>query len=298
MRNLRASMLAAALILPLTLSGCSLMFFRTRKLPLPQMPENVLTASPDELVAQLNQRWEQLETLNATVDIQASVEKSAEGIARDYTSFRGIILMRKPGKLRVFGRVPVVGITMFDMATDGHDFTLYVPSKSKAIKGSNKMKKKSTNQFENLRPDFFYDAMFVRGLDAEDNYSVITDFETLEDPAKKRLIITPEYVVNIARSRPNSRQETPVRVITINRINMMPYQQDIYDESGSLSTQVFYSNYKDFGFGQYPGTITIKRPEEQFQIVLTVEKITRNMPLTDDQFAVKVPPGTDVQSLE
>ena len=290
-------MLAAALILPLTLSGC-FMLSRTRKLPIPQMPDTVLTATPDELVAQLNQRWEQVESLNATVDIQASIEKSAEGIAQDYSNFRGIILLRKPGKLRVFGRLPVVGITMFDMATDGSNFTLYVPSKSKAIRGPNKMKKKSANQFENLRPDFFYDAMFVRGLEPEDYFSVVTDTETLEDPAKKHLIITPEYLVNIMRSRPNSREETPVRVITIDRSTLMPYQQDIFDETGSLTTQVHYTNYQDFGFGPYPGTITIRRPLEQFQLVLTVEKISRNLPLTDDPFAIKVPPGTDVQNLE
>jgi outer membrane lipoprotein-sorting protein len=291
-------MLAAALILPLTLSGCSLLFFRTRKLPLPQMPNTVLTAKPDELVAQLNQRWEQVESLNATVDIQASIEKSAEGIARDYSNFRGIILLRKPGKLRVFGRVPVVGITMFDMATDGSNFTLYVPSKSKAIKGSNKMKKKSANQFENLRPDFFYDAMFVRGLEPDDNFSVIADTDTLLDPAKKHFVVTPQYVINITRSHTNGHEETPVRVITLNRTNLLPYRQDLYDDEGNLVTQVVYSDYGDFGFGPYPGTITIKRPLEQFQLVLTVDKIVRNMPLTDDQFAVKVPPGTDVQNLE
>jgi outer membrane lipoprotein-sorting protein len=32
--------------------------------------------------------------------------------------------------------------------------------------------------------------------------------------------------------------------------------------------------------------------------VLTVEKVTQNMPLSDDQFVVKVPQGTQVQNLE
>jgi hypothetical protein len=56
------------------------------------------------LVAQLNQRWAALESLNATVEIQASVLKSKEGVAKDYTTFRGHILMRKPEMLRVWGR--------------------------------------------------------------------------------------------------------------------------------------------------------------------------------------------------
>jgi hypothetical protein len=48
-------------------------------------------------------------SLNASVEIQASVLKSKEGVAKDYTSIRGIILMLKPEMLRVYGRVPVLG---------------------------------------------------------------------------------------------------------------------------------------------------------------------------------------------
>lgn len=297
MRAARWTIGFAALLLPFTMSGCFLLS-RTRKLPIPKPPASIETVEPEELVAQLNQRWDKQETLNATVEIQASVDKSAEGVARDYTSFRGIILLRKPGMLRVFGRVPVIGTTMFDMATNGKNFTVFIPSKNKAIEGSNKVKRKSTNQLENLRPDFFYDAMVVRGLEPTDNFSVTADSETMEDPSKKHLLLTPEYVLNITRPTPNSHQEKPVRVITFFRSNLLPYQQDLYDDEGNLETRVTYSNYQDFGFGMYPGTITIKRILEEFTLVLTVEKVTQNQPLNDDQFAVKVPPGTQVQNLE
>jgi outer membrane lipoprotein-sorting protein len=284
-----------ALTLPLTLSGC---LWHTRKLPIPKAPENVQTVAPEQLVSQINERWQTLQTLNATVEIQASLEKPQQGMARDYTSFRGIILLRKPSHLRVFGLVPVINSTMFDMATDGKTFRLYVPSKNKMIEGSNSLKKKSANQLENLRPDFFYDAMVVRGLDPENNFSVTADTETVEDPAKKHLLTIPEYVLNITRPKPNSHEETPVRVITLTRTDMLPYQQDLYDGDGNLATHVTYSNYRDFGFGLYPGTITIRRPLEEFQLVLTVEKVTQNMTLNDDQFEIKAKPGTQVQNLQ
>ena len=298
MKLFRGASMAAALILPLTLTGCSLMFFRTRKLPKPISVGTAQTLTPLELVKEIDARWAEMQTLNATVEIQASAEKSAEGVARDYTTFRSIILLRKPGMLRVFGRVPVVGTTMFDMATDGSNFTLYVPSKSKAVRGANSMKKKSANQFENLRPDFFYDAMMVRGLDPEDNFSVTADSETLVDDSKKHLYIVPEYVINITRTVPGTREQTPVRSITMIRTTMLPYQQDFYDDEGNVVTHVVYSGYQDFGFGSYPGTITIRRPQEQFQLTLTIEKISRNTPLSDDQFSVKVPEGIPVQKLE
>jgi outer membrane lipoprotein-sorting protein len=289
--------IAAALILPLLLSGCALIS-TTRKLPVPKAPSVFFTVEPEELVAQLNQRWATLDSLNATVDIQASVLKTKEGVARDYTAFRGIILMRKPEMLRVLGRLPVLGTRMFDMVSDGRNFTLYIPSRNKAVKGANALKKKSASSIENMRPGFFLDAMVVRGLDADDWYGVVADSETVEDKARKHLYSVPEYVLSISRRKPGSQQLTPVRVITFNRADLMPSQQDIYDSEGNLETQVFYSAYTDFGAVKYPSMIIIKRPQENYQLVLTVEKVTENMALTDDQFDVKVPEGTEIQHLE
>jgi outer membrane lipoprotein-sorting protein len=289
--------LASVALLCLPLSGC-FMISTTRHLPVPKAPSAVQTVEPEDLVAYLNQRWDALDTLNATVDIQASVLKSKEGVARDYTTIRGIILLRKPGMLRVYGRAPVIGITMFDMATDGKDFTLYIPSKSKAIKGSNELKKKSLSSMENMRPGFFFDAMAVRGLEPDDEYSVSADVETIEDSSKKHLLITPEYTLSIMHRTPGSHKLTPKRVITFHRDDLLPYEQDLYDSKGNLETHVIYSNYQDFGTVRYPATVTIKRPLEEYQVVLTIEKVTENMTLNNDQFAVKVPDGTKIQILE
>jgi outer membrane lipoprotein-sorting protein len=140
----------AALFLPLLLSGCFLLV-TTRRLPVPKAPAITQTVTPEELVSRINQRWDALESLNASVEIQASVMKSKEGLAKDYTTIPGIILLRKPAMLRVYGRVPVIGTRAFDMVSDGTNFTLYIPSKNKAIKGSNSLEKKSLNQMENMR---------------------------------------------------------------------------------------------------------------------------------------------------
>jgi len=290
---------AAALALPLLLlSGCSL-FPTTRKLPIPKAPSTIQTVTPEQLVRQLDQRWAALNSLNATVDIQASVLKSKEGLAKDYTTIRGIILMRKPEMLRVYGRVPVIGTRMFDMVSDGKDFTLYIPSKNKAVKGSNSLKKKSASQIENMRPGFFLDAMVVRGLEPNDEYMVTTDTFTVEDAARKHLFSVPEYILSVMRPKPGSPEKTPVRRVYFHRDDLEPYQQDIYDSEGNLETQVLYAAYQDFGSGPYPSIMTIKRPLEEYQIVLTVEKVTENMELKDDQFQINnIPEGTETQRLE
>ena len=288
----------AALCLPLTLSGCFILS-TTRRLPIPKPPISVQTTAPENLVAQLNQRWGAMDTLTATVEIQASVLKSKEGLAKDYTTFRGHILIRNPEMLRVVGQVPVLGTKMFDMASDGKTFSLYVPSKNKLYKGLNALKKKSASTVENMRPGFFLDALVVRGLEPDDLYAVTADVATQEDEARKHFYSVPEYILSIMRRNSGSAQLTPVRVITFHRDDLLPYQQDLYDKEGNLETEVFYDNYGDFGSGRYPSKVTIRRPLEEYQVVLTVEKISENIKLTDDQFQVTPPPdGTVVQKLE
>jgi hypothetical protein len=265
---------AGALALPLLLTGCSL-FPTTRKLPVPQAPLVTQTATPEELVTRLNQRWEALDTLTATVEIQASVIKTKEGLAKDYPTLRGHILLRKPGMLRVLGQL--YGVRAFDMASDGKNFTLSIPTLKKAMRGSNSLKRKSANALENMRPGFFFDAMVVRGLEPDDLYAVTADSETVEDTAKKHLYFVPEYVLSIMRSKPGSKELTPVRVITFSRDSLLPYQQDMYDSNGNLETQVNYTNYQDFDSIKYPSLVTIKRPLEESQIVLRVESVKENL---------------------
>jgi outer membrane lipoprotein-sorting protein len=277
------------------LAGCSL-FPTTRKLPLPKAPGVTQAATADELVAQLNQRWAAVDSLTATVEIRATELKNKEGVEEDFPSCRGFILMRKPGMLRVVGQY--FSVRIFDMASDGKTFTLVVPKRNIAFTGSDGVKGKSPNPMYNLRPDFFFDAMMVRGLAPDDFYSRMGDTETIEDAARKHLSLMPEYVLSITRHNAGSRNDTPVRVITFHRDDLLPYQQDLYDGSGNLETEVLYTKYADFGKSRYPSVVTIKRPQEGIQIVMTVERVIENPKLTDEQFQIKMPDGVKVQTLE
>jgi hypothetical protein len=263
---------------------------------MPKPPSITQTVTPEELVSLLNRRWDGLNTLTATVEIQASVIRSKEGVAKDYPTLRGWILMRKPSSLRVLGQD--LGVRVFDMASDGKEFTLSIPLQKRVIRGSNSLKKRSVNALENIRPGFFFDAMAVRGLEPDDLYSVVADSETVEDAARKHLYTVPEYILSISKPKPGSRQLTPVRVVTFNRNDLQPSEQDLYDSEGNLETQVFYSGYRDFDSATYPSSITIKRPQEEIQIVLTVVEVKENPPLGDDQFVVKPAEGAAIQNLQ
>jgi hypothetical protein len=294
--TVRRSFGISALALPFLLTGCSLLPMK-RHLPVPKAPSNVQTATPEEIVEQVNRRWDDFQNLTATVEIQATLFKPQEGLATDYPSCRGYIVMEKPSHLRVVGTY--LGIKVFDMASDGNTFTLVIPQKNRAIQGPNSVTKKSDNQFENLRPGFFFDAMMVRGVEPEDYFTETSDTETIEDAAKKHLYLMPEYVLNITRHAPNgSRRDTPVRVITFHRDDLLPSNQDLYDGEGNLESQVTYSAYKAFGDTKFPTKVVIKRPLEGITIVLTVEKVDKNQKLPAGEFTAKIPSGTTIQHLQ
>ncbi len=294
--TVRNSLSLTALALPLFLTGCSLIPMK-RHLPVPKAPPKVETATPEELVDQINKRWNSFENLTAEVAINLTLTKPQEGLATDYPSCRGWIVMQKPDNLRVVGQL--VGVRIFNMASDGKTFTVLIPPKNKAIEGPTSLTKRSDKQFENLRPGFFFDAMIVRGLDPDDYFTETSDTETIEDAAKKHLFLMPEYILNITRHAPDgSRRDKPVRVITFHRDDLLPSSQDSYDAEGNLESQVSYSAYKDFGGTQFPTRVVIRRPLEGITIVLTVEKVDENQRLPADEFTVKIPPDTQIQHLQ
>jgi hypothetical protein len=286
----------SALALPLLLTGCSLIPMK-RHLPVPKPPAKVLSATPEQLVEQLNTRWNAFENITAEVEINLTLTKPQEGLATEYPSCRGWIVMQKPEFLRVVGTL--FNVRIFNMASDGKTFTVLIPPKGKAIEGPTSLTKRSDKQFENLRPGFFFDAMIVRGFDPEDYYTETSDTETIEDAAKKHLYTMPEYVLNITQhASDGGRRDKPVRVITFHRDDLLPSNQDSYDSQGNLESQVSYSAYKDFGGNKFPTHVVIKRPLEGITITLTVDKVDENQKLPADEFTVKIPPDTQIQHLQ
>jgi len=100
------------------------------------------------------------------------------------------------------------------------------------------------------------------------------------------------------RRKPGSQELFPVRVVHFHREDLLPYEQDLYDDKGTLETQVLYGPSMDFGGTKYPGKITLKRPQDEYQLGMTVERVTANPTLTDDQFQVKIPPEYTVVELK
>jgi outer membrane lipoprotein-sorting protein len=289
-----------ALLVP-ALTGC---LSHTHKLQQPKLAGVALNAEAVELVEAINHRYDQVNSLTATVEFAASVGGAHKGQETDYTSIPGYILFRKPRMLRVLGLVPVLRTHAFDLASNGENFTLLIPPRSRAIIGSNAVTKPAANPLENMRPEFFLDAILIHSISPDRIVSLTNSSATTVDTKNKQLLETPQYELTVLNPGPEGGSPGVVkvfqaqRVIKFSRVNLMPTEQDIYNKDGDMETQVLYGPYQTFNGMLYPSSITIKRPLEEYRIALTVEKITFNQPLPDEQFESKVPAGYKVQRME
>jgi hypothetical protein len=295
MRGVRSGVSVALLLVLPALNGC---LWHTRKVPQAIMPANVLSAPPEQLVDAINKQYDAIDTIKATVTFTATQGGSLKGSETTYTSFSGYILLRKAESLRVIGFLPVVHTVAFDMASDGQTFKLFIPPKSKVIEGTNAAPKTpATNAFENMRPYIFVDSLLIRRIGPEDELLPTADSKTEVNPKTKKLELVPEYLLTILNRQGNSNILHAKRVIYFSRIDLRPIEEDIYDQSGQIQTQTTYGPLQKFGAELFPGTITIKRPLDQYQILVTFQKVAVNQPLTDDQFQLTIPEGTAVQKL-
>lgn len=293
LRTTATSALASVSIVGL--SGC---LKHTRILEKPQKPTVVLSASSQQLIEALDQRYDSIHSMNATVLIRASVGGVSKGKETDYTSIHGYILLRQPDMLRVLGLLPVVDTRAFDMASNGKTFTLLIPHYNEAFVGSGTPSATpSSNPLMNLRPHVFYDSLLVGKIGPTDLIYVTMDTRLAPVPHSKHLIEEPDYEMGILQRVGDTRRLLPERVLHISRTNLLPYQQDEYDNKGILVTKTMYSNYQTVDQIPYPMHIVINRPIDGYKLDLTIEKLALNHPLNNEQFELKIPAGTKIKHL-
>ncbi|MFI5248054.1 MAG: hypothetical protein ACHQWV_05835 [Nitrospirales bacterium] len=281
----------AALIVPL--SGC---LFRTRKLEVKLSNAPLRTATQSELIEYVNSQAGRIQSLQATVDLDASVGDPRNGSITDYKEIRGFILARKPAMLRMIGQMPVVRNTAFDMVSNGQEFKVSIPPKNKFVIGTNSVENYQPQQrLENLRPQHIYDALLLREIGSDEIAVLENGFETVLDD-KKRPVEQPDYQMAVIRRGPNGWFLS--RKIEFSRTDLLPHRQRIYDQQGNVVTDARYQKFKDYGGIEFPSKIEIERPREDYDILLNILKLDVNRALTDEQFVLEKPPGADVVRLD
>src|SRR6185369_836116 len=113
----------------------------------------------------------------------------------------------------------------------------------------------------------------------------------------KKDVDQPNYVLNVVSKQPDDSWALS-RKIYFSRVNLEPTKQVLYDKQGNVATIATYDNFKDHDGVKFPDIIQIDRPQEEYAIQLGVVKLTLNAPLTNAQFDLSQPAGTQVVDLD
>ncbi len=279
-------------VLPLT--GC---LFRSRRVERQVSTAPLKSATQAELIDYVNSQAAKIKTLQATVDIDTSVGGVKKGRVTDYQQIRGYILVRKPAMLRMIGLMPIVRNRAFDMVSDGRDFKLWIPPRNRFVIGRNDIETHNAQQpMENLRPQHIYDALILREVDPQNEIAVMENgFEIVTD-AKHHQVQQADYEMEVIRRGDHGWFLS--RKIIFSRTDLLPHRQLVYDQMGNLATDSRYEDYKDHNGLNFPSQIEIWRPQEEYDITLTIVKLQLNEPLPDDKFALDQPDGAQVVYLD
>ena len=327
--------LLAALLLAFASAFTGCVSVRVRAVHRTIVAPHVLDADLDGLIAQMNSRYTALQTINASVEIMATTGGEHEGEVKEIPSFAGYIFLRKPSDLRVLLLLPVIRSRALDMVSDGKTFKLLVPPKNRAVTGSDEVMEAPAaavvpvaavtgpgtsatpvapaehqpSALETLRPNIVRDALQVPAL-APDEFVTLTQHSRILAPGapgnegRKESLEEPDFDLTVLRrvgapAVPSVVQtiET-VRVIHIGRIDLLPYELDLYDHHGRVVTEVDYSKYSKVNDIEFPMSIVIKRPLDEYTLKIAFTKLQLNTRLDDEQFLLKIPDNIPIQVMK
>ena len=280
------------LIAVVPFGGC---LSRSRPLAMHASTAQLQTATANDLIERINAEAAEIQTFKATVGITASVGGSKLGKITEFQEIRGYILARKPSSLRMTGLFPILQNHVFDMVSSGQEFKLWIPPKNKFIVGDNEEARPCAEPLGNLRPQVIYSALLLQAVDPQNELTVLeaSDGEVIDQRTQKETL-RPDYSLNIIKQ--SGHQWYLSRKIVFDRTDLRPDQQLLYDEHGSIVSDVHYDDYREFNGVFFPTSILIWRPREEYSIRLQVTKLTINGPIMDDQFVLEPPSGADLAS--
>ena len=246
----------------------------------------LLAATKEELIRRLHDIADPIQSFVMTADLSPSVLEPSKGTATDYATVSSYVLFRKPDDIRILGRDPVIGSTIFDMVSDGKQFSVSIPPKKRYIIGTNNAPEKPGSKLENLRPEALLTSLIIY---PPDNAADIT---LLENDNERAL-----YILLIIRH--NQDQFTLARQVYFDGRTLQAERQKTFDMSGGIVSDTKYSGWKGYDSASFPSEIDIQRPKDNYEVQLTVVNIRMNSPdVTADKFVLKQPPDFQVQELK
>ena len=260
----------------------------------PQEKPIVRDATREELLGKYNQIAEAVRSVNSTVELRPTAGSKYSGVIDEYHEVKAFLLAQRPAEVRVIGQAPLVGTTIFDMASDGDTFWVSIPSKSKFLVGPVNVERTSSKPIENLRPQHLVDALLWPPVRKEE--SVL--FEEFNDENARF------YVLTVLRG--GYRTEI-LRKIWFNRADLQVSRLESYGPKGVLLSDVRVGDWEPMvgdsahpaadppqGVAAFPRSIRMERPHDDYQLDLQISKLALNEQIAADRFHLEQPADSEL----
>lgn len=248
-----------------------------------------MEATPEQLLERYNSLARNLQSIDATVDLKPYAGSAYSGVITEYHDVKAFLLAERPYDIRMIGQVPVIGKTVFDMASNGQNFEVSIPSKNKFLTGPVSLTRPAAKPIENLRPQHLVDALLWPEVRKEE---VVLPEEFNDEMARY-------YVLSVLRG---GYQSELLRKIWFDRSDLHLARLQTYGPKGALLSDVRYAEWQavdspDSSLKEYPRAIHIDRPHDDYRLDLTVSKISLNQQVPADRFTLDAPAGAEVVNL-
>lgn len=248
-----------------------------------------LEASQEQLLDRYNAFARNLQSLNATAELKPTAGSAYSGVISEYHEVKAFVLAARPYDVRMIGQVPILGTTVFDMASDGQTFEVSIPPKNKFLVGPVTLERPSSKPIENLRPQHLVDALLWSEVRKEE---VVLPEEFNDESARY-------YVLTVLRG---GYQSEIFRKVWFDRADLRVVRLQSYGPKGALLSDVRYANWQPVdspssSLTEYPRSVRIDRPRDEYRLDLTFSKVSLNEPIAPDRFHLDPPAGAEVVHL-
>jgi outer membrane lipoprotein-sorting protein len=253
----------------------------------------VKDATREELIESYNSFAQGVKTINSTVELKPTAGSRYSGLIQEYHEVKAFLLASRPDSVRMIGQAPVIGTTVFDMASDSDTFRVSIPSKNKFLVGPVSLERTSSKPIENLRPQHLLDAL----LWPEIRKGEAVLFEEFNDENARY------YVLTVLRG---GYEKEVSSKIWFDRADLHVVRLQKYGPKGALLSDAHFSDWEPLVGDQehtadtpadaasFPRTIRLNRPHDDYTLDLQVTKLTLNGDIPADRFKIEQPAGSEL----
>jgi len=259
----------------------------------------VKDATQEELLERYNAYALGVQTVNATVELKPTAGSKYSGVIDEYHEVKAFLLASRPRNIRMIGQVPVVGKTVFDMASDGQSFEVSIPPRNKFLVGSVALERVSAKPIENLRPQHLLEALLWPEIRKEEAVLL----EEFNDETARY------YVLTVLRG---GYKTEILRKVWFDRADLNVARLATYGPKGALLSDVRYSDWEATTASSggaadsappgrvstFPRNIRIDRPHDDYHLDMAVSKIALNEALEADRFKLSPPAGAEIVQVD